>query len=302
LFFFFIAGGFWLLQTLNNDYETELDVPIRLKDVPNNVVLTSEPPTHLTIRVQDKGTVLINYWLSKSIYPLSLNFNDYRSQSSHVRIPTSQLERRITPQLNASSRLLSVSPDTIVYYYSTGVSKRIPVKLQGSVGADKQYYVPDTLFYPDSVRVYAPTATLKTLTAAYTQPLEVSNLSDTLRRKVSLHAPRGVKFVPNEVELILPVDIYTEKSVEVPIYGVNFPAGKMLRTFPSKATVTFRVGLSRFRQIEATDFHILIPYDELQQLKTDKYTLQLRSTPPGVSHVRIQPARVDFLIEQTASE
>ena len=63
LFFFLIAGGFWLLQTLNNDYEAEFSIPVRVKDLPNNVVLTSEPPSELRVRVKDKGTVLLNYML-----------------------------------------------------------------------------------------------------------------------------------------------------------------------------------------------------------------------------------------------
>ncbi|MDR1004927.1 MAG: YbbR-like domain-containing protein [Prevotellaceae bacterium] len=302
LFFFFIAGGFWLLQTLNNDYETEFDIPIRLKDIPNNVVITSEPPEHLIIRVQDKGTVLINYWLSKTFYPISLNFDDYKSQSNHVRIPASQFEKRISSQLDASSHLLSVLPDTVEYYYSAGASKLIPVTLQGTVNAGKQYYVSDTLFKPDSVRVYAPAGVLKNLTAAYTQPVELSNISDTLKRKVPLLAPKGVKFTPDEVELTLPVDIYTEKTVDVPIYGINFPPGKTLRTFPSKVSVTFQVGLSKFRQIEASDFHILISYEELQQMQSEKYNVQLRSVPAGVSHVRLHPAQIDFLIEQVPAE
>ncbi|MDR0894112.1 MAG: YbbR-like domain-containing protein [Prevotellaceae bacterium] len=298
LFFFFIAGGFWLLQTLNNDYETEFDIPVRLKDIPDNVVITSELPTNLTISVQDKGTVLVNYWLSKSLYPISLNFNDYKSKSNHVRIPTSQFEKRLSAQLNASTRLLSITPDTIEYYYSAGASKHIPVKLQGTVSAAKQYYVSDTLSYPDSVQVYAPADVLKSITAAYTQPVELLNISDTLKQKVSLVAPRGVKFVPDEVEMVFPVDIYTEKTVEVPIYGTNFPPGKTLRAFPSKVSVTFQVGLSKFRQIEASNFHILVSYEELQQLKSEKYTVQLRAVPSGVNHVRIHPAQIDFLIEQ----
>ena len=53
LFFFLIAGGFWLLQTLNNDYETEFSIPVRIKDIPNNVVLTSEPPSELRVRVKE---------------------------------------------------------------------------------------------------------------------------------------------------------------------------------------------------------------------------------------------------------
>ena len=63
LFFFVVAGGFWLLQTLNNDYETEFSIPVRLKGVPNNTVITSEPAAELRIKVKDKGTVLLNYML-----------------------------------------------------------------------------------------------------------------------------------------------------------------------------------------------------------------------------------------------
>ena len=67
LFFFFVAGGFWLLQTLNNDYEADFSIPVRLKGVPNNVVITSEPASELRIKVKDKGTVLLNYMIRKSI-------------------------------------------------------------------------------------------------------------------------------------------------------------------------------------------------------------------------------------------
>ena len=87
LFFFLIASGFWLLQTLNNDYETEFSIPVRLKGVPNNVVITSEPSSELHIRVKDKGTVLLNYMLGKSFFPITLDFSDYNgNDDNHVRI------------------------------------------------------------------------------------------------------------------------------------------------------------------------------------------------------------------------
>ena len=77
LFFFFIAGGFWLLQTLNSDYEAEFSIPVRLKGVPNNVVITSEPSSELRVKVKDRGTVLLNYMLGKSFFPVNLDFADY---------------------------------------------------------------------------------------------------------------------------------------------------------------------------------------------------------------------------------
>ena len=234
LFFFFVAGGFWLLQTLNNDYEADFSIPVRLKGVPNNVVITSEPASELRIKVKDKGTVLLNYMLGKSFYPVILDYADYKGVDNQVRIYPSQFEKKVLNQLNASTRLLSMKPDTLEYIYSTGASKL----------------------------VYAPQGVLDTIAVAYTQPVKLEDISDTLRQQVPLRIQKGVKFVPSSIEMMLPVDIYTEKTVEVPLRGVNFPADKVLRAFPSKVQVTFQVGLSHFRQINADDFHIYVSYEE----------------------------------------
>lgn len=301
LFFFLIAGGFWLLQTLNSDYEAEFSIPVRMKDVPNNVVLTSEPPSELRVRVKDKGTVLLNYMLGKSFFPVNLGFLDYKGKGNHVKIYASDFEKKILSQLNVSSKILSIKPDTLEYIYSEGKSKLVPVRFLGKVTAGLQYYVSDTICNPDSVLVYAPEGILDTITTAYTQKINLENISDTTRRRIPLNSERGVKFVPASVEMTFPVDIYTEKTVEVPLHGVNFPADKALRTFPSKVQITFQVGLKRFRSIKASDFIINISYEELLKLGSDKYMVKLKSSPSGINQIRIVPEQVDFLIEQITS-
>ena len=72
LFFVFVSFCFWLLQILNDDYETEFSIPLRMKNVPNNVVLTSELPSELKIGVKDRGTVLTNYMLGQTFYPVTI--------------------------------------------------------------------------------------------------------------------------------------------------------------------------------------------------------------------------------------
>lgn len=301
LFFFFIAGGFWLLQTLNSDYEAEFSIPVRLKGVPNNVVITSEPSSELRVKVKDRGTVLLNYMLGKSFFPVNLDFADYSGRDNHVRIYASEFEKKIMSQLNVSTRLLSVKPDTLEYIYSTGKSKQVPVKMRGTVTASRQYYISDTIYSPDSVLVYAPANILDTITTAYTQKVELNDIADTLVYHVSLVGVKGAKFVPGAVDLTLPVDIYTEKTVEVPLHGVNFPADKVLRTFPSKVQITFKIGLGRFDKVDAGNFMINVSYEELLKLGSNKYTVKLKSVPRDVSHIiRIVPEKVDFLIEQVS--
>lgn len=298
LFFLIIAGGFWLLQTLNQDYEAEFSIPVRLKDVPNNIILTYEPTSEVRIKVKDKGTVLLNYMLGRSFYPINLSFTNYEGVNNHIKIYASEFEKRIASQLLASSKLLSVKPNVLDYIYSTGKSKRIPVQFQGKVTADRQYYISDTIYHPDSVVVYAPSPILDTITAAYTQRMVIENVSDTTHQQVALMPIIGAKFIPNAVNITFPVDIYTEKTLEVPLRGINFPADKTLRTFPSKVQITFQVGMNNFRKIKASDFIILVSYEELLKSGSDKYTVKLKSIPDGVYQIRIVPEQVDFLIEQ----
>ena len=47
LFFILVSFSFWLLQVLNDEYETELSIPIRMKQVPENVGLTSSLPAEM---------------------------------------------------------------------------------------------------------------------------------------------------------------------------------------------------------------------------------------------------------------
>ena len=299
LFFVFVSASFWLLQTLDDHYETEFSVPLKLKNVPEDVVITSDLPSDLRVTVSDRGTVLINYMLGRTFYPVVVNFDEYADgTSAYVRVPYTDVMKKVTMQLNTSTTLVSMKPDTLGFVCAKGIAKKIPVKLDGTVAAARKYYISDIRFQPDSVVVYAPKAVLDTIHAAYTIPVELKDVSDTLRNQVALKHVYGAKFVPNVSDLTVLTDMYAEKTVEVPVTGVGFPAGKVLRTFPSKVQVTFQVGLNRFKEVNAIDFAVEVDYKNLPTDGSSKLKPVLRQWHPAVSHIRISPAELDYLIEQ----
>ena len=302
LFFVLVSFAFWMLQTLDDVYQTEFKVPLRLKNVPKEAVLTSELPNEVRVRVEDRGTVLLNYMLGRTFFPVSFDFNDYRDKGTHVHISSAELLKKVAAQLNVSTHLISVRPDTLDFIYTMGKAKKVPVRLNGEVRAGLQYYVSHIGFVPDSVIAYAPQEVLDTLTAAYTERVDLENVADTLHKRVSLQKLKGVKFVPAYNDLSVYVDMYSEKTVEVPIVGINFPTNKVLRTFPSKVQVTFQVGLMHFKEISSEDFFIGVTYEDILKANGDKLLLTLKSVPDYVSHARIIPASVDYLIEQTEGE
>lgn len=302
LFFVFVSLCFWFLQTMNDVYQTEFKIPVRLKNVPKEVVMTSELPSEIKVKVEDRGTVLLNYMLGKTFFPLTFNFEDYQDKGSYVRIPQAEVLKKITLQLNNSTRLLSIRPDTLDYIYSKGVAKKVPVAVGGEVSAGRQYYVSEVKTYPDSVMVYAPAGVLSTILTAYTQPFHWTNVTDTVRKHVNLQKLHGVKFVPSSVDVAACVDMYSEKTLEVPVIGMGFPKGKVLRTFPSKVQITFQVGLKNFKRVKEHDFLIGVSYADVIGNKSEKLHLTLRKYPDVATHIRINPSSVDYLIEQQTVE
>jgi hypothetical protein len=298
LFFVVVATGFWLLQTLDNDYEMTVDIPVRLKNVPDDVVITAEPVKELHVKVKDKGPVLLNYMLGKRIRPISIDFREHKSDGNVVGVPSSVFEREIQNRLNISTKQVSVSPDTVDYVYAANIGKRVKVIADGDIRASRQYYVSDTIYSPDSVLVFAPQYMLDTITAVKTEQLDITDISETVAKEVSIVGAKGMKFVPDRVKLTCKVDVYAEKTIEVPVTGVGFPSDMTLRAFPSTVKVTFVVGLDKFSSIKASDFIVAIPYDELINSGNDKFKVRVQSFPDNVSLVRVSPEYVDFLIER----
>lgn len=300
LFFLAISYGFWLLQTLNESFDIRLRAPLQLTGVPENVVITTPLPSQITVSVHDRGTSLMRFMRRRELQPIELDFANYDNgaSSARVQIPLQEIQRALQNQLDATSHIQSIHPDTIEYYYNRGLAYRLPVRITGKVTTTPQNYLVGMRPDPDTLTVYAPVQVLDTMQAAYVN-VSMSQLTASTTVKATPRAMKGVRYEPGSLRVTALVDYYTEKTVEVPIIGLNFPGDKVLRTFPSKARVTFRVGSSQFTRYTADNFVLAVTYEELLQNPSTKYRLHLKSLPEGVSNVRIVPQEIDYLIEQT---
>lgn len=304
LFFFALSAVFWLLQTLNETFETEVVVPLKLNNVPSNLIITSDLPDELHVTVQDKGSILMKYLYGQPLTPVTVDYKnyDFGGMAGRVQVQEAEVRRAIAAQLFSSTRIQSIKPDTLEFFYNRGLKKKVPVLISGVIEPAQQYYLRHVVAKPDSVVVFAPSSILDTLQAAYTQNFYQAGLVESKNLQIPVRSIRGAKFIPDVLDVQIDVDIYTEKTVEVPIVGVNFPADKDLRTFPSKVKVTFKVGSKSYKSITADDFVLVISYEELINNESSKIPLHLKSIPEGVSSVRIHPSEVDYLLEQTSGE
>lgn len=299
LFFLLLSGAFWLMMALNETYEEELKVPVRLVGMPRNAVMTDEPADTVKVTVRDKGFTLVTYKYGHWFRPLTFKFATYANEDQgHGAIPAADIIKQVQSQLYGSSKLLSVKPEKLDFYFTYGASKKVPIRFRGKISTSKSYYLAHTEFSPMMVTAYANKKVLDELKYVEIEPFNYRNLQDTIHRNVRLQKIRGVKLVPSTVRLSVYPDVLTEESIEVPVSAVNMPAGMVLRTFPSRVTVRFTIGASQFRMIRPEQFNVVVDYQTLAENPSDKCTLQLRSVPSSVSKAKLELDKVDYLLEQ----
>ena len=299
LFFLLLSGAFWLMMALNETYEEELKVPVRLVGMPRNAVMTDEPADTVKVTVRDKGFTLVTYKYGHWFRPLTFKFATYANEDQgHGAIPAADIIKQVQSQLYGSSKLLSVKPEKLDFYFTYGASKKVPIRFRGKISTSKSYYLAHTEFSPMMVTAYANKKVLDELKYVEIEPFNYRNLQDTIRRNVRLQKIRGVKLVPSTVRLSVYPDVLTEESIEVPVSAVNMPAAMVLRTFPSRVTVRFTIGASQFRMIRPEQFNVVVDYQTLAENPSDKCTLQLRSVPSSVSKAKLELDKVDYLLEQ----
>lgn len=299
LFFLLLSGAFWLMMALNETYEEELKVPVRLVGMPRNAVMTDEPADTVKVTVRDKGFTLVTYKYGHWFRPLTFKFATYANEDQgHGAIPAADIIKQVQSQLYGSSKLLSVKPEKLDFYFTYGASKKVPIRFRGKISTSKSYYLAHTEFSPMMVTAYANKKVLDELKYVEIEQFNYRNLQDTIHQNVRLQKIRGVKLVPSTVRLSVYPDVLTEESIEVPVSAVNMPAGMVLRTFPSRVTVRFTIGASQFRMIRPEQFSVVVDYQALAENPSDKCTLQLRSVPSSVSKAKLELDKVDYLLEQ----
>ena len=297
LFFLILSAIFWLILTLNEGYEKELKIPVRIVNVPKNVMLTSPSVDTVRATVRDQGWVLLNYMFGEYNNNVKIDFRNYDKTFGKGVVPNADLKRLIEQSLESSSKVTAVKPEKLEYFYNNGEHKRVPVHWNGRVIPEQLFFISHVDYKPDTVDVYTSREKLDSIRIVYTEPLNYVGFRDTLLVDCKLAHAADVKVVPERIQVVFHTDLLTEESIDVPIKCINLPAGKTLRTFPAKVRVNFVAGVSQIRELTADEFTVVADYLEIEQKASEKCNIYLKEVPHGISRATLNTKQVDYLIE-----
>lgn len=305
IFFCFIllAFGFWLLQSLQQEYEIDIKIPVKYKNVPLDISFTKTPPEVISVKVKDKGSVLLNYSFGRSFAPIEVNMKTQPETEGRLIVNQKTIESDIKKQLIATTALINFDPQQIDATYGKQIKKEIPAIFEGSIQTNAGFKISgDISITPQNISVYASSAVLDSLKEIKTVYTEVKKGNKTVTRTVQLEQINGATLDPTSVTVTIPIEEYTEKTLEIPVVCTDLPHYYTLRTFPSVVKVNCNVPLSRFKDISADDFEIQISFTDLEQNTSGTLPLLLNKKPSWVDVATISPNQIEFILEQRKSD
>ncbi len=296
--FVILAFIFWLMLFFQRDVEGSYQIPLKYTHIPHDVVFDNPLPEFIEVRLADKGSEIFLYDLSLRKDTLEIDVERYKDENVNT-IQGNQFIQLIRDPLSSSTQLRGYSPASISLATSKLKSKEVRVVFDGEITTSRANLIADSIsMLPETIMAYGSGKSLDEIKNAPTEYTVFNNLKNTSQLKVKINPVEGIKFVPNEVEIYIPINEFTERTVEVPIRARNVPDGIDVKFFPSQAEVAFSVILEDYKKIAPEDFEIILNYNQFNRNENGRVDLELTRSPSTIRNERISPASVEFLLEE----
>ena len=279
------AVGLWTFVNLGaRDAEQTLSVPIELRDVPTELVVTSPLVEAVVVRLRGPRTLLGTIDERRLRFPLNLG---------SVRPGT--IEFKIDPEvlgLPRGVRVTRVSPIEVQIEVEKIVQRRLPVELGPDTMVPEGYRLAGVEIRPRSVTVSGPRSEVEPLEAAVTAGLELHHSGPTTFG-TSVPVERSshlVQVSPERVEVrgrLEDVEIQREfpamaiavRNADGPV-RVSPPTARVALTGPQRILEAFQPGSDRL-------------YVDVAGLGKGRHEVSVATQlPEGVSVSKVEPAEV----------
>ena len=296
LLFVCVAFVFWVVLSLDTQIQRDFDVPLVVEDVPDSVTVISDVPQKISAIVEGKGSQLIRFlWGGMPVF--KVKFSEYANpENNTILVPKGKFESRLSEYFGQSVDVVSSRPDSLSLVYTSTPGTRLPVHINSEILPYFQYIISGAIKADiDSVMAYAVGGVPRTLTVADTEWIVRSELKDTSVYEVRIKPIPGVRFIPDKINITVPVEPLISKRRSVPVEVVNLPEGIGLITFPSSVDVTYLVPMSDYN-----DDYPVKAYADYATLDLSKSKIKLTPSlmPELYRNVTLYPDSVEYILEK----
>ena len=296
LFFVLLSFTFWISTKLSNTYTLDQSFLINWINVPEGIIIHSKNK-QIKASITANGIDILIYRLINKPLNISLEEGRFDSKIGEVNIENQQF--LIQNQFFGNTKLNFIIPTSLDFDFSILDAKVVAVVPNVQINL-RAGYLSDTpiKIVPDSILVRGPKSILDTLGSIRSKYIKLDDVYESINKKISLKFIPEIQLSELSANINLSVSRYSEKEFILAIGLINIPKGKRVKLFPPKAKIIVTLPLSVLRTIDASDFNLVVDYNDIIKKDSEKLELIMIEQPPSIKKIIFDPERVNYLIRK----
>lgn len=293
-----IAIFAWMFTTLSNPYKFSIKQVVVFKNAPQKRAYHALQPDTVNAVVQGTGWQMLMFRMNDEKKAITVDLHTIDPKNYVVL--SSQL-KQINANKDMEHEIIAITPDTLFFDFSSRTVKRVPVELVQAINYQKQFAQSDNInIKPRYVTISGPAAVLATIKSWKTDTVKINNANEDFYGRIKVQGVKegNLSVLPKTVMVNIPIDEYTEKTIEVPVKLINNHNYYDVKIFPQKVKVTFTTSLTQYPDLNEDDFEAVADLELWRHNGYSVLPVKVTRMPSYSKVVKIVPQNIDFIIKK----
>ena len=281
----------WFHVATEKVYEYTKSFPVKISNIPEELILSQEVPEEVQVKIQGKGKELLKLLLMEQknlqidIGDFRVGENNYSFKPEEIPIPQG-LDLRVKEILSPKS--MKINLDRLI-------EKKVPIRPQIIILPEEGYLlIGEVSLNPHEVVISGPRRLVRKIKSIQTEKKMLESMTEPISDWIGLTLPEGynLKLFFKEVNFSADVQKAIGKEIpNVPVETVNLPKGKKVEVQPDSINVVVLGGENVVNQLTKDQIKVTIDCARVKGNKETKLQPFVK-LPPLVSLIRTEPDSV----------
>lgn len=293
----FLSIIVWMLINLSAQHKYVSTEVLSFKNVPQKRAFRSLQSDTVDVTMQGSGWQMLFSKMHEGSNPLNIDLHTL--ESKNLIVLNNQL-KRINAQRDPSNQIININPDTLYFDFTNRIIKRVPIKLMLAINYQQQFAQSDNIdIKPAYITLSGPANRIQNISVWPTDSLKLNNIDENVNTRVKLRQVNDGNMViyPKSVQVNIPVDEFTEKTLEIPVKLINHNYDNV-KIFPQKVKITFMVSLNSYAETDENFFEASADMDLWRKQGDSRLPIKLTRVPAFCKIVSVEPRNIDFIVKE----
>ncbi len=305
----FLAFLLWLFVKSEDEYITDTEIPIEIRNLPTSLILDEKIPKVATVQIKGQGRSLFKIFLLKRFFPEFRLVVDLERISEEYNFILNEYfdqypQKVVIPSSFDISFVEVVEPSLIHISLNDYKEKEILVKPNIYVKPKSGYtLVGKPEISPEYINVTGSRDLVENISYAYAVPDTILNIDKNISISVPLKPPAGeiLEYSHNEIFFRQGVQKIDERIIsEIPVKILN--QNNKMRIFASPQTVSLTVvgGIEFISNLEPSELKVSVDFDNWTEDK-QFYEIEVSVPDDVLDWMDLSPMNIELIVTKKNS-